>query len=47
MQVLAKMFLALAVVGVLATILANSVVPLVVVAAVAYATYHVWLGLNG
>jgi hypothetical protein len=43
---LVKLLLALAVVGVLATILANSLIPAILLAGVGYGLYCVWRGLN-
>ena len=47
MEVFIKMLLALAVVAVLAAIMASSIVPAIMLAAVGYSLYFVWRGLHG
>jgi len=46
MRSLIKMLFALAVVGVLGTVLASSIVPIIGVIAVGYSLYWVWRGLQ-
>jgi hypothetical protein len=46
MEVLIKMLLALAVVGVLATVVTSSLIPAIMLAGVAYTICQVWKGLN-
>ena len=47
MKPLIELLFALATVAVLATIMASSVIPAIMLASVGYSVYHVWRGLNG